>query len=182
MNLFLLRHGDAITQAADDASRPLSALGENQASVAGRTLARLNMMPDVVLSSPLLRARRTAELAMQELGLKDLQTTEYLTPTTDPRQLIAELNERSATSVLLVGHMPSLQTCASLIVSGTRDAGLRVMTGTLIGVETPPRIEYGSGVLQWLFSYEQMKAMLREDPGAAVKATDPRRTGQGSSR
>lgn len=166
MNLFFLRHGDALSQAADDATRPLSPLGEQQAIVAGRTLARLKVVPTTVLSSPLLRARQTAEIVMKELPVAALETTEYLAPTTDPRQLIEELNERSSASVLLVGHLPSLQTAASLVVSGTRDAGLRVATGTLIGVETPPRIEYGSGVLQWLFSYEQMKAMIREDsPG-----------------
>jgi phosphohistidine phosphatase len=164
MNLYFLRHGDALSQAADDASRPLSPLGRLQATIAGRTLARLKIVPGLVLASPLLRARQTAELVMKELHLTALETTEYLTPTTDPRQLVAELNARAQASVLLVGHLPSLQTAASLIVSGTRDAGLRVMTGTLIGVETPPRVEYGSGVLQWLFSYEQMKAMLRGDP------------------
>lgn len=163
MNLYLLRHGDAASHAADDASRPLSALGERQAIVAGRTLARLNLRPAAVLSSPLLRAQQTARLVMEELRLNGLLTTEYLTPTTDPRQLIAELNGRAVASALLVGHLPSLQLAASLIVTGTRDAGLRVGTGTLLGIETPPRIEYGSGVLQWLFSYEQMKAMLPGD-------------------
>ncbi len=164
MILFLLRHGDAQSQPADDASRPLSPLGRQQAAVAGRTLARLNSIPALVLASPLLRARQTAEIVMNELHIAGLETTEYLSPTTDPRQLLEELNGRAPVSALLVGHLPSLQTAASLIVSGTRDAGLRVATGTLLGVETPERVSYGSGVLQWLFSYEQMKAMLREGP------------------
>jgi phosphohistidine phosphatase len=167
MILYLLRHGDALSQAADDASRPLSPLGEQQSAVAGRTLARLKSIPALVLASPLLRARQTATIVMDELRLTGLETTEYLSPTTDPRQLLDELNGRAPASALLVGHLPSLQTAASLIVSGTRDAGLRVATGTLIGVETPPRVTYGSGVLQWLFSYEQMKAMLREGPPRA---------------
>ena len=167
MELFLLRHGDALARGGDDASRPLSPLGELQASVAGRTLVRLQLRPLLVLSSPLLRAEQTAQIVMKELNIDVVETTEYLSPTTDPRQLIDELNDRSPASVLLVGHLPSLQIAASLMVSGVREAGLRVMTGTLIGVETPPRIEYGTGALKWLFSYEQMKAMLREpSPGA----------------
>lgn len=164
MELFLLRHGDAISQASDDASRELSDLGEHQASIAGRALLQLRLRPHIVLSSPLVRARQTAAIVMRELGIDAVETTEYLTPTADPRQLFEELAGYSQPSVLCVGHLPSLQIAASLLVGGTRDAGLRVGTGTLIGVETPSRLGSGTGVLKWLFSYEQMKEMVRERP------------------
>jgi phosphohistidine phosphatase len=164
MELYLLRHGDALSHARDDASRPLSPLGEHQAAVAGRTMSRLGLRPQLVLSSPLARARQTASIVMEALGIDGLQVTEYLAPTTDPRQLLEELNGRARPSVLCVGHLPSLQIAASLIVSGTRDAALRVTTGTLMGLEAPPQIVYGSGMLKWLVSYEQMKAMLRDAP------------------
>lgn len=178
MKLFLLRHGDALSHAADDASRPLSPLGERQAAVAGRTLVRLNLRPRLVLASPLLRARQTAAIVMGELGVDGLLVTEYLSPTTDPRQLLEELNGRARTSVLCVGHLPSLQIAASLLVSGTRDAALGLATGTLIALETPPKAVYGSATLKWLFSYEQMKAMLRDAPpdrgGASRGGGEPR--------
>jgi phosphohistidine phosphatase len=164
MELFLLRHGDALARGADDASRPLSPLGERQASVAGRALARLGHRPGRVLASPLVRARRTAEIVMGELGVEGLEITEYLDPSADPRQLIAELNAGAETPVLCVGHLPNLEIAASLLLGGTRSAALGVRTGTLLALETPPKIVYGSGVLRWIYSYEEMREMAGAGP------------------
>ena len=162
MQLLLLRHGDAVTHASDDASRQLSPLGEHHAQIAARTLTRLQIVPRHIFSSPFARAQQTARIIQKDLDLHEVRITEYLTPTADPRQLVQELNERSSPSALLVGHLPGLQIFASLLVSGTRQAGIRVNTGTLIAIETPPRIEYGTCELKWLLSYEQMKAMIPE--------------------
>ena len=162
MQLFLLRHGDALPHAIDDASRELSPRGEHHALIAARTLARLQITPRRLFSSPLNRAQQTARIVQKDLDLHDIKITEYLSPTADPRQLVQELNESSSPSALLVGHLPSMQIFASLLVSGTRQAGIHVNTGTLIAIETPERIEYGMCELKWLLSYEQMKAMLAE--------------------
>jgi phosphohistidine phosphatase len=164
MDLFLLRHGDALSSARDDASRPLSPLGERQAAMAGRMLARLGHAPRLILASPLVRAARTAEIVAETLGHPGVETCEYLTPSSDPRQLLEELNRRSMPSVLCVGHLPNLQLAASLIVTGSRDAGLRVGTGTLLSVVTPAQVTYGSGQLAWMVSYEQMRSVLGDAP------------------
>ena len=161
MEIFFLRHGDASNESFDDESRELTTLGEQQANAAGRTLARLGCRPRVVAASPLLRARQTAKIAMKHIGADELIVTEYLTPTADPRQLVGQLNDWSQPSALLVGHMPNLLTAASLLVAGTRNAGFRVGTGTMIAVETPPVAEYGNGLLKWLLSFEEMRAMNR---------------------
>ena len=64
MELYLLRHGDALDAAPDDASRQLSPLGERQAHVAGRMLVRLSARPALILASPLVRAARTAAMTL----------------------------------------------------------------------------------------------------------------------
>ena len=145
--------------AVDDASRLLSPLGEHQAVIAARTLHRLQVIPQGILCSPLTRAQQTARIVMKEIGLSDLTTTEYLTPESDPRQIVQELNKLTSSSVLLVGHLPNIQVLASLLVTGTRHAGIRVSTGTLLEIESTVPLEYGNGVMNWLLSYEQMKEM-----------------------
>src|SRR6476619_849663 len=63
--LYLIRHADAGDPAAwtgDDADRPLSGKGEKQADRLGRFLAGTAFRPDAILTSPKVRARRTAEI------------------------------------------------------------------------------------------------------------------------
>lgn len=86
--LWLLRHGESVGNVARDAAHaagaeritidaprdmdvPLSPRGEEQAAAVGRWLGRLSPedMPTVVLSSPYLRAQRTAEIALAQAGL-----------------------------------------------------------------------------------------------------------------
>ncbi|MDL2264694.1 histidine phosphatase family protein, partial [Synergistaceae bacterium OttesenSCG-928-I11] len=69
MKLCLMRHGDAVG-GFDDAARPLSAQGLLEAENAGRFLARIREVPDVICHSPLLRSRQTAEVVARVLGLR----------------------------------------------------------------------------------------------------------------
>ena len=66
--IWLLRHGDAEDGAGKpDAERDLTEKGERQSRNAGRALKELGVELDVCLTSPKLRARRTAELACESL-------------------------------------------------------------------------------------------------------------------
>ena len=70
--LYLLRHADAGDPEAwkgDDADRPLSGKGEKQSERLGRFLAGTAFRADVVLTSPKVRALRTAEIVAERLGL-----------------------------------------------------------------------------------------------------------------
>src|SRR3954466_7196461 len=63
MNLYLIRHAEAADPAehATDEERPLTDRGRDQAKRLGAALARHEVRPAVVLTSPLVRARQTAE-------------------------------------------------------------------------------------------------------------------------
>ncbi len=74
--MVLLRHGTAVPHGAaglDDADRPLIAAGEREARDAGRALRALHLRPARVVTSPLVRARQTAQLAAAELGVKSVE-------------------------------------------------------------------------------------------------------------
>ncbi|VVM07551.1 partial 2,3-bisphosphoglycerate-dependent phosphoglycerate mutase, partial [Methylacidimicrobium tartarophylax] len=68
MTVYLLRHAAAIREAPTDAERKLSKKGRQEAQSAGNALHRLGVRPDLIWSSPLVRARQTAEIVAEALG------------------------------------------------------------------------------------------------------------------
>jgi phosphohistidine phosphatase len=103
--LWLLRHGEAEPHAADDDARELTPRGEAQARTAGRALAALDMVFHGVYTSPKVRARRTAELACEALGLEPI-VHEPLRDGFDARAARELLAAGEDQRVLVVGHNP----------------------------------------------------------------------------
>jgi phosphohistidine phosphatase len=154
MKLYILRHGDAIEQGYDDASRPLSPLGQEQARVAATTLRKHTDTLDLILSSPLLRARQMAEIVQKEFPSVNIQTTDYLVSTSDPRQSLQLLNELKKNFILCVGHQPHVGLLLSQLTDGKQ---FEVKKGTLACVEIALPMKKGEGKLEWLYHFEQMK-------------------------
>ncbi len=105
--LWLLRHGEAVPHAADDASRELTERGEEQARAAGRALAAMEMVFHSVYASPKVRALRTAELACEALDVKPV-VHEPLREGFDVRDARELLYAGDDQRVLVVGHNPDL--------------------------------------------------------------------------
>jgi phosphohistidine phosphatase len=127
--LLLLRHGQAEDTAPSgaDADRDLTPRGEEQARAAGRALAALGLVPDVVLASPKVRAWRTATLACEALGREPLEHAAVVGLDRDEALLAAGLGE----TVVLVGHEPDL----SGTVHELTGARLRMRKGGVAVVE-----------------------------------------------
>jgi len=99
--IYLLRHGDAEAESQDDASRRLTPKGERQALAAGRALAVLEAKIDACLTSPKVRAAKTARLACEGLGIESEEAVELSGGGFDALELSARHDD-----VLLVGHEP----------------------------------------------------------------------------
>jgi phosphohistidine phosphatase len=99
--IWLLRHAHA-EDGSPDAERPLSAKGEQQARDVGAALAVLGVQLDACLTSPKLRARETARLACEPLGIEPWEERALRGGPFDPTDVAAGHGE----SVLLVGHEP----------------------------------------------------------------------------
>ncbi len=114
MVLYLVRHGIAIDRedphCPPDAERPLTKKGEEKVRLVVAGLLQLGAKPDVILSSPLVRAWQTAEIAAGVLHYsKDkIRRTEALMPEADPAVLIKELARLNADEVLCTGHAPHM--------------------------------------------------------------------------
>jgi phosphohistidine phosphatase len=95
----------------DDSQRPLTDRGRDRMRGISRGLARLDVMPDIVLSSPYTRARETAEILAAELDIKSslIKFSDDLVPMAQPSSLLKEIAERFLVDNLaVVGHEPHL--------------------------------------------------------------------------
>ena len=166
MFVYFLRHGDAIqSPAMHDSERPLSPLGIRQASAAGAFLKALNVYPDLIYSSPLLRAQQTAEEVRICLGVDKVHATEFLIPGTRKEQLFDQLNQSKSKSLLLVGHEPHLGESISLLVTGHEGLFVEVRKCSLASVLVSESVRKGHALLQWLLTVEQMQLLVsKRDP------------------
>lgn len=106
MLLYLLRHANADTVAPRDDDRALSEKGEEQARKVGRFCAERELRPDLILTSPLLRARQTAAPVGERLKAEVLITS-WLASGMTPEAAVSGLEEYSQFSaVMVVGHEP----------------------------------------------------------------------------
>jgi phosphohistidine phosphatase len=113
--IWLLRHGDAEDGGGKpDAERDLTQKGERQSRDAGKALKALGVELDVCLTSPKVRARRTAELACQALGTQVEEDDRLAGGDFDPLELAAGRGE-----VMLVGHEPDFSQAVAL-ATGSR--------------------------------------------------------------
>jgi phosphohistidine phosphatase len=124
--LWLLRHADAEDpDGRPDAERPLTERGRAQARAAGAALAVLGVPLDACLASPCVRARDTALLACEALGLEVQIAPELAGGRFDPERVAAGFGEH----VLLVAHNPDVAQ-AVLDCTGAR---VRMKKGALAG-------------------------------------------------
>jgi len=166
MNLFILRHGIAVEPGTagydDDSQRPLLPKGARRLRRAAAAIEKMELSFDLVLSSPFLRARQTAEIVVKELKLKkQLRFSDALVPDGDFQALIGELNrlKPAPANLLLVGHEPHLSRFISLLVSGSAQAAIEMKKGGLCKLEVETLLVGQCAKLAWLLTPSQMELM-----------------------
>lgn len=148
MILYFLRHGKAgEARAFDDDSRELTAKGEAELEAAAPLWQRLNLRPEVVLSSPLPRALRTAELFCAAVGGTP-EVDDRLRPGAGWDELARAMADHpAARRVMFVGHEPDLSSAIGLL---TGAASVRMRKGGLACIEFYGVPEPGTGEVAWL--------------------------------
>ncbi len=115
MQLFLVRHAEAASGEPDEL-RPLTPQGRDAARALGEQLAAEGIRPDAVLSSPLLRARETAQELARPAGLEP-EPDERLAPGATAEAVRAAAADRGAT-VVVVGHQPDCSQIVAALTGG----------------------------------------------------------------
>ena len=123
MRLLILRHATAVPSGSPDLAdedRPLTGRGRKRFKKVARGLAEIMQAPDLLLTSPLLRARQTAKIAGKAWSLTP--TEEPLLAGGSPEAVLAAVAAHPASSVVaLVGHEPDVSRLLSHVVGGAAE-------------------------------------------------------------
>jgi phosphohistidine phosphatase len=163
MELYLMRHALAVPRGtagyAQDADRPLTDDGRKKLEAVCRGLSYLATDWDVILTSPLVRARQTAEAVASYFEMSHLiQETPVLGPGHTTKQLVGILKDLPAVkSVLAVGHEPSLSQHLSCFVFGTPRGKFSFKKSGVACLEFQERPEEGEGTLSWMMAPAQLQ-------------------------
>jgi len=166
MDLYLLRHGPAVERGSaryrEEAERPLTIEGRDKVLRIARGLRALELDFDLILTSPYVRARETAELVARQIESgQPIELCEHLAIAGDPRQLIQELSERrpAPDRALLVGHEPHLSCLASHLLTGGPQLDLVLKKGGLCKLSVTKLRLGRCAVLEALLTPKQMLLM-----------------------
>lgn len=166
MNLYLLRHGVAVEPGthgfARDADRPLTPEGEQKLRKIAKAIEAMELSFDLILSSPYVRARQTAEIVAEALrARKKLEFSDALVPAGSFKQLIELLNHLQPPpgNVVLVGHEPFLSELISLLVAGPGGAAVVMKKGGLCKLSIQALHAGRCATFNWLLTPKQMALM-----------------------
>ncbi|OGP77008.1 MAG: hypothetical protein A2Z13_03650 [Deltaproteobacteria bacterium RBG_16_64_85] len=148
MDLWLVRHGEAVPKSVDPA-RPLSTDGIRSLSAAASALSGKIGRLDLVATSGKLRARQTAEIFCAAAGYPagGIEETKALSPDATPEMFLAFIEEQGGReNILCVGHLPSIALIASALLSAGDPLRLVFGAGSVCGIRLDT-IRRGAGKL-----------------------------------
>lgn len=164
MDLYLMRHGDAVDRVTGgyelDEERPLTGAGRSEIRHAARALAKLGgeRQLDLVVTSPLVRARQTAAIVAEALEpRRGPGVSDALAPGGRPAAVLdAILAYRDGAGtprrVIAVGHMPGLGQLAGWLVWGDERLAVPLRTAGICRITLPEPPTAGDGDLRWLLT------------------------------
>lgn len=164
MKLFFLRHGIAedATGGQRDADRALTPEGRAQLKEVARALHCLGIKPQIVLSSPLVRAVQTAEIVAPVVGAL-VETVAELQPGCTIDDLQRLLRRYTQPSLMLVGHEPDFSALAAHLINADQRS-LKLKKAGLIRVDVDERLQLGCGRLSGLLTPKMLLLMAAASP------------------
>ncbi|MEH1765425.1 phosphohistidine phosphatase SixA [Nostoc sp.] len=143
MELYLIRHGIAEDQGLGikDEDRSLTKEGRQKTEKVAQKLVKLGLSFDLILTSPLVRARQTAEILIAEKLSSQLEESSHLAPdgqiSSWLKDWLEPKNYSHNTQLALVGHEPNLSNWAEILLWGEAKASLVLKKAGMIGIKLP---------------------------------------------
>jgi phosphohistidine phosphatase len=166
MNLYLLRHGLAtepsVRHLAKDSERSLTPEGKRKMRQIAKAMQALELSFDVILTSPYLRARQTAEIIADAFRAdRELEPADELIPGASAKDLVHRINslKPAPESLLLVGHEPSMSQHISLWITGDLDSSITLKKGGLCKLTVESLHPSRCATLEWLLTPKQLGLM-----------------------
>jgi phosphohistidine phosphatase len=135
MRLYIVRHAIAAphgTPGTKEEDRALTEEGISKMQQAAAGLRALDYIPDLILSSPLTRARQTAEILLKAFGKGiEIEIAPALAPSGSRQELYRDFSEyeKNLDSLMIVGHQPSLGEIAGEIAFGSPEHFIELKKG-----------------------------------------------------
>jgi phosphohistidine phosphatase len=163
MDLLIVRHAIAFERDRhrwhDDADRPLSPSGMSRARKAAAGLKKLTKRPERLLTSPLIRARQTAQILTEMAGWPVAEAVTELSPDEPALAVLALLGRDRSRLTAVVGHQPGLgHLLAACLLGGGGALPIEMKKNAVACVSFAGRPRAGHAVLAWLAT----PLMLRE--------------------
>jgi phosphohistidine phosphatase len=153
--LYLIRHGVAAERGEnypDDTKRPLTSAGMQKLRRAGKALVALDLTFDVILTSPLVRTRQTAEImAAAFRSAPPIVNVAALAPGGTHNAIIDELSKQHRRHhIAIVGHEPGIGELAARLI-GLRRA-MEFKKGAICRIDVASLPPAGPGQLRWFLT------------------------------
>jgi len=160
IELYVIRHGIADGAAEHDGKdeeRQLTKKGREKVTGVAKYLRSRDIELDTVISSPLVRAKETAEIVRGECSsLKRIAVTDLLKPDGSYDELLSYLNSQKCDHIAIVGHEPFLSGFVSYCLSRNNQPFVRMKKAGIALISYDGRIEPGKCELLWLMGPGQM--------------------------
>ncbi|WP_460201134.1 phosphohistidine phosphatase SixA [Scytonema sp. NUACC21] len=158
MEIYLIRHGIAEEKQPKikkDEERELTKEGQQKTEKVAQRLKKLGFHFDVIATSPLIRARQTAEILIAAGLSSKLEECTHLSPSGEIHNWLVEWlaprNDTHQTQLALVGHEPNLSAWAEILVWGQDKGSLVLKKAGMIGVKLPEKgSPLGRSQMFWL--------------------------------
>ena len=163
MELLLIRHAIAFDRDSarwhDDGERPLSPAGIRRARQAAAGLGKLIKPPEQLLTSPLLRARQTAEILTEVARWPRARQAPELSPGEAPPTLLRLLARSGGKRLAVVGHQPDLGHLLTVCLIGSgNNLAIELKKHAVACLSFPGRIGPGRATLKWLATPRMLRA------------------------
>ncbi|MCK5519940.1 MAG: histidine phosphatase family protein [Candidatus Marinimicrobia bacterium] len=154
--LLLFRHSDAENSRGRDADRQLTLRGREKIQLIAGHAKEIESKIDIILSSPLIRARQTSEIISGVYGIDPKKIVELDELAEGfPSEFIRLLKEYSGKNIVCVGHMPSIVYLATGLTSGSNfPIGFSFFTGQFIVLDFKGKYLPQRGVIKYIYKEE----------------------------
>ena len=165
MRVYIFRHGEALSKGdpaiSSDAERPLVEEGIRRSRQAIEGFVKLGIAVNAIFTSPWLRARQTAAIAAEVLGLSErLFELDQLAGDRPIEDVMSALVKHShLKDIMVVGHNPQLSELAAYLLSLSTGMQLDLKKSGICAVEVERMPPKNPGLLLWMMTPKQLRSL-----------------------
>jgi phosphohistidine phosphatase len=159
--LLLLRHAKSSwdNTGLKDFDRPLNERGQEAAPLIGKAMRKRKLQPDLIISSPAVRAKETTQLVRDAAGLTPKINYEegiYEASTRNLLEIVSRIDD-SVHVAMMVGHNPGFEELLTVLTGETKRMPTAALALIELNIEKWSEVSSGRGTLIWLIKPKDLK-------------------------